>query len=103
MSKRRKKYSAEFKAKALELARNMGSMKEAAEALGVATPSLYDWKKAAESAGLESLESTMVEKLNKEIKQLRTELKEQQQIIHVLKQAAIFFCQDKNTSRSCYR
>lgn len=101
MEKKRRKFTAEFKAKAVELAQTMGSMRKAAEALGIGIPSLYDWKRAAEGEGPKESDPSLIEKLQNENKQLRKELKEQQQVVQVLKQTTVFFCQDRSTSRLC--
>jgi transposase len=100
MEKTRRKFTAEFKAQALELAETMGSIKGAADALGISAPSLYGWKQSAGRKAMEHPDPGLVAELRNEIKQLRKELKEQQQAVQVLKQATVFFCQDKNMSPS---
>lgn len=88
-----RKYTVEFKQQAIELAKTLGSTKKAADQLGIPDVNIHQWRKRL--TGVKSLnENQSKEDLLEELKRLRRENVEQKQVIHILKSAAAFFCQD---------
>lgn len=90
---KRRKYEKEFKAQAVELAKEIGT-KEAAEKLGIAKyQTLMAWmrhsKKIQENSDFKELEEA-----KKEIKKLKRELESERKAVAILRDAAAFFCQD---------
>ena len=91
--KSRKSYPPEFKAQAIELAKELGS-KEAAEKLGIASSqTLAAWvrydRKMKNDAEFRSLQE-----LKEENKKLKKALEKERKVIAILKDAAAFFCQE---------
>ena len=82
-------YTVEFKQQAVELAKSLGSVKQAADQLGISDVNIHVWKKklAPKAPGLE-------ESPAEELKRLRLENAQQKKVIHILKSAAAFFSQD---------
>jgi transposase-like protein len=91
---RNRKYTLEFKTQAVELARALGSATEAAQKLGIPAMNIYVWKRRLGSKHPERL-SIETETPDQELKRLRREVSNQKQVIHILKSAAAFFCQDQ--------
>lgn len=92
-NKTKKSYSPEFKAQAIELAKEIGTQ-QAAEKLGIKSfQSLGAWvryyKKMDENAEFKALEEAKAE-----IKKLKRQAEEDKKVIAILKDAAAFFCQD---------
>lgn len=84
---KRKSYSAEFKAEALQLMERVGA-KVASQKLGIKEPQLYAWK----SASRRKLASSEVEQLQQtEIARLKRKLAEQEEELAILKKAAAYF------------
>jgi transposase len=85
------RYSAEFKADAVRLVRSGRSIPEVARELGVSTEGLRGWVKAderrREPAGLSDAERD-------ELKRLRRENAELQEVNSILKKAAAFFARE---------
>lgn len=95
MEKRtRRKHTPEFKAQAVLLARDLGSMSKAAEELGINVSLIRVWSKRLSGQGSAKSEIISAQKLEEENRQLRKELAEQKKINHILKTAAAFFSQD---------
>jgi len=92
--KTRKSYSPEFKEKAIELAKEIGT-REAAEKLGVESyQTLGAWVRYAKKMD-EDAEFRELEEAKAEIKKLRKELDSEKKAVSILKDAAAFFCQDQ--------
>ena len=93
-SKTRKSYPPEFKAEAVKLAKEIG-LKQASEKLGIgSTQVLGAWsrhaKKLEEDADFRNLEA-----LRAENKRLKKELETERKSVAILKDAAAFFCLDR--------
>ncbi len=92
--KTRKSYSPEFKAQAIELAKEIGTTK-AAEKLGIESiQTIGAWVRYAKKMD-ESSEFRDMEALKAEVKKLRKELEVERKSVAILKDAAAFFCQDQ--------
>ena len=87
--KRQKKYSPEFKARAVELAKEVGNIAEAARKLGVGKGVLHRWIYAGD-APMPVQDLSTEEKL----RHLEKENAELKKANFILKQAAAFFSQD---------
>ena len=88
----RKSYSLEFKAEAVELAKEIG-VKEASDKLGIDNfQTLSAWvrysKKLSERTDFKELEAAKAE-----IKKLKRELESERKAVAILKDATAFFCQ----------
>ncbi|PIR35126.1 MAG: hypothetical protein COV37_10020 [Bdellovibrio sp. CG11_big_fil_rev_8_21_14_0_20_39_38] len=91
--KSRQSYSPEFKAQAIELAKEIGA-KEAAEKLGIkSSQTLGAWIRYSKRMN-EDAEFREFEEAKAEIKKLRKQAEEDKKVIAILKDAAAFFCQD---------
>lgn len=92
--KTRKSYSSEFKAQAIELAKEIGAT-EAAEKLGIESPqTLGAWLRYSKKMEQDQ-EFRELEEAKKEIKRLRRELESEKKSVAILRDAAAFFCQDQ--------
>jgi transposase len=100
-------YDREYKAQALQLAEQLGSVKKAAVELGISVDTLYGWRKAARDGrlyiGSYSPGKTMT--LNEEVAQLRRQTREQQRRIKYLEEineflteASAFFAASRRKS-----
>ncbi len=89
-----RKYAVSFKQQAVELAKSLGSTSKAAEQLGIPDVNIYAWKKQLMESN-SSERSPQQESPAEELKRLRRENAEQKKVIHILKSAAAFFCQDQ--------
>jgi transposase len=87
------KYTVEFKQQAISLSEDLGSVRKAAEQLGISTVTLNYWKKKLNQNKAETSPGGG-EALLDELQRLRRETSEQKKIIHILKGAAAFFSQD---------
>ena len=91
---KRQNYSPEFKAKAVELAEEIGTS-ETAKKLGIKNiQTLTNWIKHSNKMELDADYRDM-EDLKAEIKQLKSELTKEKKITAILKDATAFFCQDQ--------
>ena len=91
--KTRNSYSPEFKAEAIELAKEIGA-KQAAEKLGIESfQTLAAWVRYSKKMD-EDAEFRELEEAKAEIKRLRKELDSEKKAVAILKDAAAFFCQD---------
>lgn len=88
-----RKYTVEFKQQAIELAKSLGSTKKAADQLGIPDVNIHQWRKRLSEMGAPA-GGTQQESPLEELKRLRRENAEQKKVIHILKSAAAFFCQD---------
>ena len=90
-SKTRTRYSEEFKAQAIELAKEIGS-KEAAEKLGIKNfQTLAAWLRYSQK--IEEDDSFReLERLRSENKRLMRELETERKSVAILKDATAFFC-----------
>lgn len=89
----RVRYSQIFKDDAVKLVSELGSLKKAAERLGVTAQSLNTWVKKAEASKY-SNNDERVAALEAENKRLRKERDEYKKATEVLKKASAFFLQD---------
>lgn len=89
----RKSYSPEFKAQAIELAKEIGT-KNAADKLGIEKfQTLAAWVRYSKRLETDS-DFKELEEAKKEIKKLKRELESEKKAVAILKDAAAFFCQD---------
>ena len=90
---RRRKYSDEFKIRAVQLGESIGYSR-AANQLGVSFMSLKSWSK--NDLGKKKLtEAEQIKADREELKRLRKENAEQKDVILILKKAAAFFSNDQ--------
>jgi len=83
-------YTDEFRKNAVNLAKELGSVKKAADQLGIGEANIYGWRAARERVNFpEASESD-----EEELRRLRKENSDLKKINHVLKAAAAFFSQD---------
>ena len=91
--KTKRSYPPEFKAQAIELAKEIGA-KEAAEKLGIdCFQTLAAWVRYSNKMN-ENAEFNELEKAKAEIKKLKKQSEEDRKVIAILKDATAFFCQD---------
>jgi transposase len=84
-----KRYPDEFKVEAVKQVVELGyPVAEVAKRLGITTHSLYAWKK---KFGPDSVEQTEKVSAEKEIRQLKKELKRVTEERDILKKAAVYF------------
>ena len=93
-TKTRRFHSPDFKQRAIELAKEIGS-KKAGEKLGIANLQTFRaWirndKKMAENA-----EFWTIVELEREVKKLKKELEREKKVVAILKDAAAFFSQER--------
>lgn len=92
---KRRKYPPEFKAQAIELAKEIGA-KGAAEKIGIKNPqSLSNWIRSSKKID-EDHEFRNLETARAEIKRLRKDLDYEKESVSILKDAAAFFCREKS-------
>ena len=103
--KSRRVFTSEERQAAVDLYRKVGSVRQAAFDLGIAESTVWRWVRKAEHAGvleppkddpwpaLEESEQQELERLRKEVKQLRVER-------DILKKAAAFFAKEDDSSSS---
>jgi transposase len=94
MRKKRRQYTAEFKAEAVKLVTEQGySVREAARSLGIDSNVLRYWKRKL-SQGNEN--RTLTEDEQMELKRLQEENRRLRMERDILKKAAAFFANDRN-------
>ena len=93
--KNARKYTDEFKHRAVTLANEIGSA-EAAQKLGVPSANIYNWKESLTKSGRVSKSDTKsaMETTEEELKRLRKENSDLKKANIILKSAAAFFSQD---------
>lgn len=92
---KRKSYTTEFKIQALELAKQSGSVAEAARKLGITDSLLQSWKKKYNfSTGPKGKSAGDAIAETEEIKRLRKQVSDLEKSNYILKRAAAFFSQD---------
>jgi len=84
-------YDESFKKMAVELSDVKGSVKEAAEELGIDPGRISKWKNQYKSDGTSSQSVTALSDEQKEIRRLQKELREAQQERDILKKAVSIF------------
>lgn len=90
----KRSYTPEFKAQAIELAKEIGA-RPAAEKLGISNfQTLAAWVRYAKKVD-ESSEFRELERIKAENKKLKKELEYERKAVAILKDAAAFFCQDQ--------
>jgi transposase len=85
--KENKKYTAEFKSEAIELAERL-SVAEAAEKLGIYASQIYSWRSALNNSRTGAERDSI---LATENAQLKRQLAEQAEELEILKKAATYF------------
>jgi len=91
----KKRYATEFKIQALELAKQLGSYRKAAEQLGIKDSILHAWKKKFNISiddKAKSVATTVAE--TEEVRNLKKKIQELEKTNYILKRAAAFFSQD---------
>ncbi|WP_431681310.1 transposase [Kitasatospora sp. KL5] len=92
---RSKRYTAEFKQDAVELALSSDrTVTEVARDLGVSAEGLRNWVNQAKADRGEGPVGALTSAEREELARLRRQNREQQQTIEILKKAAAFFAQD---------
>lgn len=90
-----KRYTAEFKRDAVELALSSDkTVTEVARDLGVSPEGLRGWVKQAKTDRGEGAPGALTTAEKDELQRLRRENREQQQTIEILKKAAAFFAKE---------
>ena len=89
--KKRKVYTAEFKAEALKLADKVG-VAEAAKQLGVYDSQLYNWRAANQKKANTSQREA---ELQAEVAKLKRQLADQAEDMAILKKAATYFAKNQ--------
>jgi transposase-like protein len=99
-----RQYTPEFRARALELAKELGSMNAAAAQLGVPSATMHGWNWRSRKApavpssvsrvGAGKAATSVTLELEEENRRLRRELERERKTNLILKQAAAFFSQD---------
>lgn len=92
---KRKYHATEFKIQALELAKQTGSMAEAARQLGISDSLLQSWKKKYNfSTDPKGKGAAVAVAEAEEIQRLRKQVSDLEKSNYILKRAAAFFSQD---------
>jgi transposase-like protein len=95
MERKNRQHTAEFKQGAVELARQLNSVAEAAKQLGINENSIYAWRLKPEFSGTATTKPAVVKSAEQqEIERLRKENGELKKVNQILKHAAAFFSQD---------
>jgi transposase len=90
-----KRYTAEFKRDAVELALSSDkTVTEVARDLGVSPESLRGWVKQAKADQGRGPEGALTSEEKEELRRLRRENREQQQTIEILKKGLAFFAKE---------
>lgn len=104
MTESRKKYSKEFKQKAVELSNVRGNVQEISRELGVNAELIYRWRKEMQNRPLLAFSGNGVKQLTeeqKELAKLRRELADVKMERDILKKAvSIFSVSDRKSSNS---
>lgn len=89
MGRKFRKYDAEYKAQAVQLAKEMGNVRRAADELGICDDTLYGWIRATKEGRLDAGDGAHEPQdamtLNAELIELRKQLKAQEKEIKRLK------------------
>ena len=94
--KKKRRFSAEFKAEAVQLVQESGkSVAEAARDLGLSASALGSWVRQAEIDAGRGLPSALTTAEKQELSQLRKECRELRKERDFLKKAAAFFANHK--------
>ena len=95
-AKNPRKYTAEFKRQAVQLARELKSGPLAAQQLGIPESNIHNWRSLEKDGVLSRavLRTGPQPTLEEENRRLQRELTEQKKVNHILKLAAAFFSQD---------
>ena len=88
---KRIKYTAEFKAEALKLAKVTG-VAQAARQLNIQDAQIYQWRKAADRLANTSERESQ---LSSELAKLKRQLAEQREELAILKKAATYFAKNQ--------
>ena len=95
MRKKNRKYTEEFKRRAVELADSLGNTLEASRQLGIDGSNIPAWRDRIQGRQVSDPVSRLPgESEADELARLRRENNEQKKVIHILKAAAAFFSQD---------
>lgn len=93
--KHTRKYTLEFKQQAVQLAKQLGSAKAAAEKLGIPEANVYSWRNNKKVVGSMGVNVSTGDAPEEEIKRLRKEVEDLKKVNYILKRAAAFFSQDQ--------
>ncbi len=96
--RKRRHFTAEQKADAVELVRRVGSVPQVAKDLGLIQSVLYEWVKAAEDKG--DSEEPLTTPEREELLRLRREVAKLRMERDFLKKAAAFFAKDDDRPSS---
>ena len=88
-----RKYTEEFRKRAVELAETLGNTSEAAKQLGIDNANIYGWRTRLKAQQVTEM-SNRPENAAEELARLRRENNELRKVNHILKAAAAFFSQD---------
>lgn len=94
MERKNRQHTAEFKQGAVELAKQLGSVAEAARQLGISENLIYAWRSRPEFSGQSAAAARPKTAEQLEIERLRKENGELKKVNQILKHAAAFFSQD---------
>jgi len=95
MERKTRQHTDEFKQGAVELARQLGSVTEAAKQLGINQNSIYAWRSKPELSRNSMTKAPVVKSAEQiEIERLRKKVGELEKVNQILKCAAAFFSQD---------
>lgn len=110
MAKKIRKYDKEYKVQAVKLSRELGSIKRAAEELGMPEATLFGWIRAVKEGRLDigggahtpDNALTLTEELiqsRKQIKLLEKEIKQLKRENEFLEEASVFFAASRQKSQ----
>ena len=99
-SRKRRQFTAEQKADAVRLVKQVGSVSQIARDLGLAPSVLYHWVKQAEIDAGRGPEGALTSAEKKELQQLRREVHTLKMERDFLKKAAAFFAKDNDRPSS---
>lgn len=94
MSTMRRKHTAEFKQGALDLAKQLGNITEAARQLGICDSLIHSWKRRERQAQGQTPSPPSAGSVEEQNARLRRENQELRKVNQILKAAAAFFSQD---------
>ena len=98
--KTRTLYSSEFKERAIKLAKELGSTRQAADKLGIGHFSTLSlWIRQAKKSDLNPDAFDELQKAKEEIKKLKKELEKERKSVTILRDATAFFCLQKEDMR----
>ena len=95
MRKKNRKYTEEFKRRAVDLAESLGNTSEASRQLGIDNSNIVAWRDRIKGRQVSEPVSRLPGETERdELARLRRENSELKKVNHILKAAAAFFSQD---------